>query len=104
MQYSKANTDEDFESQESLLSDERVSHLHQNGKSATKWRHIFLISLYLLGTAMACLAAGLVGYHWQRDLDGICTSHVSETCKLFSLLATAVTDRTSSIGEQGHLP
>ncbi|OJJ86271.1 oxidase ustYa family protein [Aspergillus glaucus CBS 516.65] len=81
MQYSKANTDDDFESRESLLSDEG-SPLYQLEKNAKKWRRVLLISLYLLGTALACLAAGLAGYYWHRDLDGICTSHTSESSPL----------------------
>ena len=98
MQYSKANTDGDFESRESLLSDER-SPLHKLEKNAKKWRRVLLISLYLLGTAVACLAAGLAGYYWHRDLDGICTSHTSESCKSLLPFATTVTDLSSSAGE-----
>lgn len=98
MQYSKANTDDDFESRESLLSDEG-SPLYQLEKNAKKWRRVLLISLYLLGTALSCLAAGLAGYYWHRDLDGICTSHTSESCKFLLPFATTVTDRSSSSGE-----
>jgi hypothetical protein len=83
MQYSKANTEDDYDSQESLLSDEG-SPLHQLEKNPKKCRRILLISLYLLGTAIACLAAGLTGYYWHRDLDGICTSHASETSPLLN--------------------
>lgn len=95
MQYSKANTEDDYDSQESLLSDEG-SPLHQLEKNPKKCRRILLISLYLLGTAIACLAAGLTGYYWHRDLDGICTSHASETCKFFMLVETTITDQSSS--------
>lgn len=87
MQYSKANTEDDYDSRESLLSDEGPP-LYQLEKNAKKWRRILLISLHLLGTAVACLAAGLAGYYWHRDLDGICTSHASETCKFLLLLET----------------
>lgn len=98
MQYSKANTEDDFESRESLLSNEG-SPLRQLEKNANKWRRILLISLYLLGTALACLAAGLAGYYWHRDLDGICTSHTSESCKSILPFATTVTDWSSSSGK-----
>lgn len=98
MQYSKANTDDDFESRESLLTDEG-SPLHQPEKSANKCRRVLLISLYLLGTALACLAAGLAGYYWHRDLNGICTSHTSESCKFLLTFATTVTDRSSPSGK-----
>lgn len=79
MQYSKANTEQDAESQESLLAGEGF-HLRRPEKTTKVWRQVFLILLYIIGTAVACFAAGLVGYNWQRDMNGICTRHISEPC------------------------
>lgn len=44
--------------------------------------------LYMIGTALACLAAGLVGYNWERDMNGVCIRHISEPCKTFSRSAS----------------
>lgn len=87
MQYTKANTEQDSESQENLLSEEE-SHVQQPEKAKKKWRQGFLMLLYMIGTALACLAAGLVGYNWDRDMNGVCIRHISEPCKTFSRSAS----------------
>lgn len=76
--YSRANTEQ--ESSENLLSDEEL-HVRQPGKSGKKLRRTLMVSLYAIGTILACFVTGMVGYNWQRDLDGDCTNHISEYCK-----------------------
>ena len=76
--YSRANTEQ--ESSENLLSDEEL-HVRQPEKSGEKLRRTLMISFYAIGTLLACFVTGMVGYNWQRDLDGICTDHISEFCK-----------------------
>ena len=76
--YSRANTEQ--ESSENLLSNEEL-HVRQPEKSGEKLRRTLMISFYVIGTLLACFVTGMVGYNWQRDLDGICTSHISEYCK-----------------------
>lgn len=86
--YSRANTEQ--ESSENLLSDEEL-HVRQPGKSGNKLHRTLMISFYAIGTILACFVTGMVGYNWQRDLDGVCTNHISEYCKSYYVSPGSVT-------------